>query len=137
MFDTSYLKTINELKFIASFKKFSTPILTAILSMAGIPPLMGFCTKFVLFILIFEKLNLFFIILFSVFNLFSMYFYIQNFRHLSSNKTYQNFYLWDGSHKNHSLYLMLNTIQFINFFFIFIFEDFLFYFYPVVLYTTL
>ena len=93
MFDTSYLRTVNELKFVAAFKKFSTPVLTAILSMAGIPPLMGFCTKFILFILIFEKLNFFFILLFSVFNMFAMFFYIQNFRHLSSNKNYQSFYL--------------------------------------------
>jgi NADH:ubiquinone oxidoreductase subunit 2 (subunit N) len=137
MFDTSYLRTVNELKFVAAFKKFSTPVLTAILSMAGIPPLMGFCTKFILFILIFEKLNFFFILLFSVFNMFSMFFYIQNFRHLSSNKNYQSFYLWGGSFENYTFFTLLNSIQFLNFFFIFIFEDFLFYFYNITFFMVL
>jgi len=137
MFDTSYLRTINELKFVASFKKFSTHVLTALLSMAGVPPLMGFCTKFVLFILILEKFNILFIVLFSVFNMFAMFFYIQNFRYLSSNKTYKIFFLWDGSYSNYTYFTLLNTIQFFNFFFIFVLEDFLFYFYSILFFSYL
>lgn len=137
MFDTSYLRTINELKFVSIFKKCSIPVLTAILSMAGIPPLMGFCTKFVLFILIVERVNYFFIFFFSFFNMFAMYFYIQNFRHLVTNKLYKNFYIWDVSFDNYTFTILIQSIQFLNVFFVFIFEDFLFYTYPSIFFILL
>lgn len=127
MFDTKYFKTLNEFKFIGDFKKILSPILNTFLSLAGVPPLMGFCSKFIIFIVVFEKINFTFILLYSFFNLFVIYFYIQNFRFLSSNKTYIYFLKIPQISKNFFLFVLLSLFQFFNFFFILFFEEFLIY----------
>lgn len=123
MFDTSYFRTMNELKYIGDLKKIVFPILNIFLSMAGIPPLLGFCSKFILFIVIFEKINLTVSLLYSFFNLFVIFFYIQNFRFLSTNKYHVNFFNLPVFSKKSFFLSSISFIQFINIFFIFIFED--------------
>jgi len=125
MFDTTYFRTINELKFISDLKKIVSPTLNTFLSMAGIPPFLGFCSKFVIFIVIFEKINLLFIVLYSFFNLFVIFFYIQNFRFLSSNKSYSGFFNLPLFSKKKFFFNVLSLFQFINFFSIFYFGDIL------------
>lgn len=61
--------------------------------MAGIPPLMGFLAKVFLFYLLFLTKYYIIIIFIIIFNLFVMYFYIQNIRFIYS-KSAPNIYLY-------------------------------------------
>ena len=63
--------------------------------MAGIPPLMGFVGKFLLFNFLFLSQKYIYIIVFSSLNFFSIYFYIQNLRFLVS-KTQSMYFLVAG-----------------------------------------
>lgn len=135
MFDTSYFRTINELKFISDLKRIMSPTLNTFLSMAGIPPLLGFCGKFVLFIIIFEKINIIYVVFYSIFNLFVIFFYVQNFRFLSTNNSYVGFYNLPIFSKKNFFFSMLSFLQFINFFCIFYFSDFLLYLNTVTVYN--
>jgi NADH:ubiquinone oxidoreductase subunit 2 (subunit N) len=84
----------------------------ALLSLAGVPPLVGFVGKFLLLMVIMASNNyLMFIVIVSV-NLFMLYFYIQNIRFvISKNNTTVNYI------KNHSVYLdfkLINIVSFVN-----------------------
>lgn len=136
MFDTTYFRSITELKFIGDLKKITSSLLSTLLSMAGVPPLLGFCGKFIIFIIIFEKINLVFVILYSVFNLFVIFFYIQNFRFLSSNKSYLDFYKLPIFSKKNFFFDTLTVFQFLNFFSIFYLGDLLIVFENVLIFNN-
>ena len=124
-----YLKTLNELKFFGNLPLVTIYIVIILLSFAGIPPLLGFISKFLVFLFIASKQNYLFLFLFVFSNMFVIYFYIQNLRFLTSKNTSNKFYI-----KNNFIYVNLNIINYFNYFnffnilFIFYIEEVLIYF---------
>lgn len=84
----------------------------ALLSLAGMPPLIGFVGKFVLLVFIVLTNNYLFFVLVVFVNLFMLYFYIQNIRFIiSKNSTNLN------NVKNNYVFLdfkLINVVCFIN-----------------------
>jgi formate hydrogenlyase subunit 3/multisubunit Na+/H+ antiporter MnhD subunit len=119
IFDLKKLKTINSLKFLSKQIFFSITMLLLFLSISGIPPLSGFAGKFLLLNFIFFLQKKTIILLFSVLNFFSIYFYVQNIRFLVS-KFFSNFFLIDGYYftLNKKIINILVILNFLNFFII-------------------
>jgi len=126
MFDMKYLKTLNELKFFGNLPLITTFLVLLLLSFAGVPPLLGFISKFLVFIYIISKSNFLFLFLFVFSNMFVIYFYIQNLRFLVSKGISNKFFL-----KNYNVYLnndiiyIFNVFNYFNILAIFYFEEFL------------
>jgi NADH:ubiquinone oxidoreductase subunit 2 (subunit N) len=92
LFSTIFQFNLTNFKTLYSFANFTTlhhaaKILTiALFSMAGVPPLLGFFSKVLVFILLSD--SSYFILFFLFFPLvfFSLYFYVQNIRFLNISK---------------------------------------------------
>jgi len=125
LFDLKYIKTLNELKFIGNTSFLTIYLVLLFLSFAGTPPLMGFIGKFLIFIFLLYKQNIFLFLIFLFLNFFSMYFYLQNLRFIVSKKISNKLI-----YKNNNVYYNPHIIYFFNFFnffnllSIFYFEDF-------------
>lgn len=102
LFDFRIFRTLSEYKFFRTTGFINISLVVLFLSLAGIPPLLGFLSKFYLFLLLFSSKIYIFISIMIIFNLFVMYFYIQNIRFIQSkdllnifffkrNKVYINF----------------------------------------------
>ena len=87
-----YLKTLNELKFFGNLPLITTFLILMLLSFAGVPPLLGFLSKFLVFIYIVSKSNYLFLFIFIFSNMFVIYFYIQNLRFLVSKNVGNKFF---------------------------------------------
>lgn len=125
--DKSY-STLNKFKLIQSYYFLFFFILLFLLSLAGVPPLLGFLGKFLLYIqlLAYKSYLLFFI--FLVFNIFVLYFYIQNVRFMVSkntNKITTSFFTTNSFYE--TIFLFLIIIMFFNIFGIFYFDNFITY----------
>src|SRR5690242_4824941 len=70
MFDTKYLKSTNQFKLLNNIPMISIIIIALILSLAGMPPFIGFLSKFLIFIYIFSKSNILLFLFFLFANLF-------------------------------------------------------------------
>ena len=129
IFDIKKIKTLNNLKTLNKNNFLSLTIVLLFLSMAGIPPLLGFVGKFLLFNFLFLTQKFIFILVFSTLNFFAIYFYIQNLRFLIS-KTQLNYFLVSGYFffLNKNLVNVIVFLNFLNFFGILFFEDLLYYF---------
>lgn len=129
LFDTKIFKTLNEIKYSYNLQFITISVILVFLSLAGIPPLSGFLSKFLIFIQIFYKSNFIILILFLFLNTFSIYFYIQNLRFLISKKISNIFII-----KNYFIYLnvfsifKINVLNFVNLSSIFYVEEFLVYY---------
>ncbi len=123
IFDVKYIKTLSELKFVSNIQSFSVYVVIILLSFAGVPPLLGFSGKFLIFITLFNKSSWLFILFFGVVNIFLIYFYIQNFRFLASKKIYEKAVFSKNFFKNNSLNNSLMFFNFINISGIFFIED--------------
>ena len=119
-FNTNKLINLMDLKILNTSNFFLLTIIFLFLSLAGIPPLVGFIGKFLMLILFFNQNYFLFISLFFLLNLFMIYFYIQNLRflwrkikllNLTVFLSFSSFYLFNFS--------------FINFFSFFFFENWL------------
>lgn len=113
LFDLKYLKTLSDFKFVGSLKSVSVYIVILLMSFAGIPPLLGFVSKFLIFLIFFKKSIWFIIVLFSLINFFIIYFYLQNFRFLTSKINYNSVLV---SLNFTNCYNMLIIVCFLNFF---------------------
>jgi NADH:ubiquinone oxidoreductase subunit 2 (subunit N) len=104
-------------------------VILSFLSFSGVPPLVGFLSKFLIFIHIFFKSNVVIFMFFLFINLFVIYFYLQNLRFMIS-KQISNIFIY----KNYSAYLnksslfFTNFTNFLNVSGIFYFEELLLYF---------
>jgi NADH:ubiquinone oxidoreductase subunit 2 (subunit N) len=129
LFDIKFFKTLNEFKGFGSLIFLSVTVLVALLAMAGIPPMLGFVGKFLMFIYFMFKQNYLIAIFFTFFNFFVIYFYIQNIKFMVTKSSTSFFIV-----KNNFIYFNYNFIYFIvllnffNFFGIFFCEDILFFF---------
>jgi len=133
LYDLKKIKTLNNLKVLNRYNFVSLTTVLIFLSMAGIPPLMGFVGKFLLFNFLFLSQKYIYIFVFSVLNFFSIYFYIQNLRFLIS-KTQPSYFLVGGFYVffNKGLLNILVLLNVLNFFSILYFEDILYLFLNVV-----
>ena len=107
----------------------TTFVILTFLSFAGIPPLAGFLSKFLIFIHIFFKSNIIIFLFFLFVNLFVIYFYIQNLRFIISKQIsnifiYKNFFVY----LNKSTLFSTNFLNFLNLTGIFYFEELFLYF---------
>jgi NADH:ubiquinone oxidoreductase subunit 2 (subunit N) len=92
-FDVRYIKNLSDLKKFGVIFPFNLLFLVTILSFAGIPPLFGFSIKLISFLLIINSSAFFYLIFLSIFNFFTLYFYIQNVRYVINNSS-NNFYIY-------------------------------------------
>jgi NADH-quinone oxidoreductase subunit N len=129
LYDIKKIKTLNNLKVFNKINFISVTVVLVFLSMSGIPPLAGFVGKFLLFNFLFFTQKYLVIILFSLLNFFSIYFYLQNLRFLIS-KTQPNYFLINGYYVyfNKGLINLIVFLNLFNFLNIFYFEDVLYFF---------
>jgi NADH:ubiquinone oxidoreductase subunit 2 (subunit N) len=119
-------KSLNEFKYLGSLFYFTGSLILILLSIAGMPPLLGFVSKFLIFIFLLFKGQFLIFLVFSILSLFSIYFYIQNIRFVISKEVRNIFIL-----KNNFVFFNFNIIaltiflNFFNMFGIFFFDDFL------------
>lgn len=128
IFDMKYLKTLNELKFFGNLPLITTFLILILLSFAGVPPLLGFISKFLVFIYIISKNNFLFLFLFIFSNMFIIYFYIQNLRFLISKNISNKFFIKKNFvFINQTIIFVFNFFNYFNVFSIFYFEEFIIY----------
>jgi NADH:ubiquinone oxidoreductase subunit 2 (subunit N) len=128
IFQINLIQNLSALRLLNSHKFFSIIIILAFLSLAGVPPLLGFIGKFLLLMLIISTNNYLVFVFLSFINLFTLYFYLQNTRFIITKNQSQiqnvinmgiNF-----SYKPINIVCLINSINFLG---IFIFEDILIY----------
>lgn len=122
----SKFKSLNQFKEFNSFSFILYSIILGLLSMAGIPPLLGFTGKFLIILYLNFRSDYLIILLTLIINMFSMYFYIQNLRFLvkkSKSKifNYSGYYL----NVNYSLFVVIILLNFFNVFGILFVSDLL------------
>lgn len=128
LIDVRFVKTLNELKFVGGIQSYSVFIVLSLMSFAGIPPLFGFAGKFLIFISLFSSSNWFFVFFFSFLNIFLMYFYIQNFRFLTTKKINEKVLFNNRFEVNNVLGSTLIILNSLNLFGILYVEEFLIFF---------
>jgi len=125
--DKSY-STLNKFKQIQEYYFLFIFVLVFLLSLAGVPPLLGFLGKFLLYIQLLAYKSYYLFLLFLLFNIFILYFYIQNVRFMISkntNKTTSSFFLSNTIYE--SIFFFLIIVMFFNLFGILYFDNFLVY----------
>jgi NADH-quinone oxidoreductase subunit N len=120
----SKFKSLNQFKEFNSYNFLMYTLVFSLLSMAGIPPLLGFTGKFLAILFLTLKSQYILIIIVTVLNIFGMYFYIQNLRFVvkktkSSILNYKNYYI----NINYSLTLNAIVLNFFNIFGILFLSD--------------
>lgn len=125
MFDMKYIQTLSDLKKFNRIPYIHTYVVLIFLSLAGIPPLMGFLSKFLIFIYIFYKNNFLFFFIFIFVNMFIIYFYIQNLKFLVSKNIEIFFFNKFGSFFFFKINNFLNLLNFFNILLFIYLEEFL------------
>nr|YP_010411955.1 NADH dehydrogenase subunit 2 [Tetrahymena rostrata]QBI37925.1 NADH dehydrogenase subunit 2 [Tetrahymena rostrata]URP31115.1 NADH dehydrogenase subunit 2 [Tetrahymena rostrata] len=124
--DFSKFKSLNQFKEFNSYTFILYTLIFSILSMAGIPPLLGFTGKFLAILYSSFKSQFLIIFFMTILNIFGMYFYIQNLRftvkkNKSSILNYKNYYV----NINYSIILNIVILNFLNIFGILFLNDIL------------
>jgi NADH:ubiquinone oxidoreductase subunit 2 (subunit N) len=97
----------------------------SLLSLAGMPPLTGFTSKFVMLIYLLYKNQFLMFFFFSVINIFMIYFYIQNIRFMMRKVSSQIILIKNFvANIEFNLVALLTFLNFLNLFNIFVFGDF-------------
>nr|QBI37881.1 NADH dehydrogenase subunit 2 [Tetrahymena rostrata]QGS65258.1 NADH dehydrogenase subunit 2 [Tetrahymena rostrata] len=122
--DFSKFKSLNQFKEFNSYTFILYTLIFSILSMAGIPPLLGFTGKFLAILYASFKSQFLIIFFMTILNIFGMYFYIQNLRftvkkNKSSILNYKNYYV----NINYSIILNIVILNFLNIFGILFLND--------------
>lgn len=125
-FNLNSFLNLSNIKIFSSSNFFYMVIILSLLSLVGMPPLMGFVGKFLMVIFVNLKTQFFIFFLFVFLNLLMIYFYIQNFRFLvkKSNSIENQSYL-NLSIVNLIIIKILVFMLFFTLFGIFFFDDFL------------
>jgi len=126
IFRINLIQSLSNLRLLSSHKFFSLIIILTFLSLAGIPPLLGFIGKFLLLMVIICTNNYLLFVFLSLINLFTLYFYLQNTRFIISKNASKAINVVNGginfSYTPITLVCFINSVNFLG---IFIFEDFL------------
>jgi len=93
------LKYLNFLSTLSIFVPTKFFLIISFFSLCGIPPLAGFFAKLYILISLFNKSTYFLVYLFFFFNLFAMFFYLQNMRFLINNSKIKVFQTSNMSYK--------------------------------------
>lgn len=125
LFNLNSFINLSSIKIFSSTHFFYMSIILSLLSLVGMPPLLGFVGKFLMVIFVNLKTHFFFSIIFIVLNLFLIYFYIQNFRFLIKKTNYvNNSSFFKYNELNLNIIKILVFILFFILFGIFFFDDF-------------
>lgn len=136
--DLRKVKSLNDLGILSDLRFISVSIILIFLSMSGIPPLMGFVSKFLAINFIFFSAKGAYVTVFVISNIFSIYFYVQNLRFIAGKEHYSQILI-----VNHLAYInkdLVNTLvllNFINVFGIIYFEDIAYTFIGISLFKSL
>lgn len=109
--DMRYFRTLNELKNLNSNQYVLVCTVLVFLSLAGMPPLLGFFGKFLTALFFLNKQQFLIFFLFVFFNFFVIYFYILNIRFLLTKSTKTFFFV-----KNFTVYYNFNIVTLLLFF---------------------
>lgn len=128
LFDQKHFKVLSDLRIFSKLNFITIIMVSTLLSMAGVPPFIGFIGKLLVFIYFFYQQKYIFVLLFAFINFFTIYFYIQNLRFLVSGSATgrlpkKGFF----NYLNVSLVNSMLLLSFINFFSIFYLEDAMYY----------
>lgn len=120
VFNGQSLKGLNHLLQAPATPHFRLALLVALLSLSGMPPLLGFFAKFFIFVFIMAKANYLLLGLFFVFNLFALYFYLQNTRYLIHSKARKEYKVFLGRTRldDGSVVLWVNLVAILCFGFV-------------------
>ncbi len=126
LFDLRYFRTLNEFKVIYNNKFLSTAFVLALLSLAGVPPMLGFIGKLVMLLLFYSKFNLLIFFFFIIITIFSIYYYILNLRYLA-NEDSSIFYHMKGNiiYLNFPIVFLITVMFIFNVGALFFFQDIL------------
>lgn len=118
---TALLKSISQIYYFNNIFFFKFFILIFFLNFAGIPPLLGFFLKFLIFFFLFFKTNLIFILIFLGLNMATLFFYLSTVKSFVNKKQASIL-----SSFNFFLRVELSFVFFFNFFYFFLFFAFFF-----------
>lgn len=125
LFNLNSFLNLSSIKIFSSSYFYYMAIILSLLSLVGMPPLLGFVGKFLMVIFVNLKTHFFFFIIFIVLNLLLIYFYIQNFRFLIKKTNYSNnLSYFKYSELNFNIIKLLVFFLFFTTFGIFFFDDF-------------
>jgi len=128
IFQINLVQNLSNIRLLNTHKFFSLIIILTLLSLAGVPPLLGFVGKFLLLMVIICTNNYLLFVSLSFINLFTLYFYLQNTRFIISKDNSTNINSLNTSVVfNYTPILLICFINSLNFLGIFIFEDLLIY----------
>ena len=128
----SKLKYLNQIKLINSYVFLQQSFILIILTLAGIPPFIGFVGKFLIIIFLFENSQILIILMIVILNISMIYFYIQNIRFLLNNNNYNLFnYNMFIFNINDKILLNIINLNCINIFSIFIVADIIIIYYNI------
>jgi len=124
-FDLKKFRTLNEFKGLNSYNFLLMSMGFSLLSLAGMPPLTGFTSKFIMLIYLLYKNQYLMFFFFSIINIFMIYFYIQNIRFLMKKVVSQIILVKNFiANIEFNLVSLLTFLNFLNLFNIFVFGDF-------------
>lgn len=126
IFSDKAYSTLNKLKNLQEFYSLFIFALLFLLSLAGIPPLFGFVGKFLLYIQLLGQKSFYLFSIFLIFNIFILYFYIQNIRFMvakNSSKARKSTFFSNYIYEFIIAFILF--VLFFNIFGIFYFENFL------------
>lgn len=123
-FNLNNFLNISNIKIFSTSNFFYLAIILSLLSLIGMPPLLGFVGKFLLVIFINIKSQYYIFFLFVCLNLLMIYFYIQNFRFLIKKTNLNNYSSFFSTNElNLSIIRIINFLMFFILFGIFLFDD--------------
>lgn len=124
LFNLNSFINLSNIKIFSSSYFFYMSIILSLLSLLGMPPLLGFVGKFLMVIFVNLKTHFFFSVLFILLNLLLIYFYIQNFRFLiKKNNSSNSLSYFKQNEVNLNILKLLVFFLFFILFGIFFFDD--------------